>query len=123
VAPRTARRPADHPDDRTPSRSHLVDDHRAGGHVMPETTVTLPNPSGLHARPAKVFAKAASASPAEVTVAKDGNVVNAKSVLSVLTLDCHHGDAITIAAEGDGADEIVAELAALVEGGLGEGSA
>lgn len=88
---------------------------------MPEQTVILPNPSGLHARPAKVFAKAAAGSPAEVTVAKDGNEVNAKSVLSVLTLDCHHGDEITISVEGDDAEATLAELVELVESGLGEG--
>lgn len=88
---------------------------------MPEQTVALPNPSGLHARPAKVFAKAAAAASADVTVAKDGNQVNAKSVLSVLTLDCHHGDQITIHVEGDGAEPVLAELVALIESGLGEG--
>ena len=88
---------------------------------MPEKTVVLPNPSGLHARPAKVFAKAAARSDGEVTVAKDGRVVNAKSVLSVLTLDCHHGDEITITVDGDDAESTLDELVGLVESGLGEG--
>lgn len=88
---------------------------------MPEQTVALPNPSGLHARPAKVFAKAAAKSPAQVTVSKDGNEVNAKSVLSVLTLDCHHGDEITISVEGEDAESTLADLVALIESGLGEG--
>jgi phosphocarrier protein HPr len=88
---------------------------------MPEQTVALPNPSGLHARPAKVFAKAAAAATADVTVSKDGNEVNAKSVLSVLTLDCHHGDEITIRVEGDDAESILDDLVTLVENGLGEG--
>lgn len=88
---------------------------------MPEQTVALPNPSGLHARPAKVFAKAAAASAAEVTVSKDGNTINAKSVLSVLTLDCHHGDEITISVEGDDAQSTLDDLVSLVESGLGEG--
>jgi phosphocarrier protein len=87
---------------------------------VPEATVTLRNASGLHARPAKVFAKAAAASPAEVMVMKDGREVNAKSVLSVLTLDCHQGDEIVIRTGGEGADEILAELVRLVESGLGE---
>lgn len=87
---------------------------------MPERTVTLPNPSGLHARPAKVFAKAASRSDADVRIEKDGNEVNAKSVLSVLTLDCHQGDRITIRVEGEGAEATLEELAELIESGLGE---
>lgn len=89
---------------------------------MPERTVRLPNPSGLHARPAKVFAKAAARSTADVTVAKDGREVNAKSVLSVLTLDCHQGDEIVIRVEGADASATLAELVALVESGMGEGT-
>jgi phosphotransferase system HPr (HPr) family protein len=74
----------------------------------------------LHARPAKVFAKAAARAAAEVTVAKDGREVNAKSVLSVLTLDCHQGDEIVIRTEGTNAEATLAELVALVESGMGE---
>jgi phosphocarrier protein HPr len=87
---------------------------------MPSRTVTLPNPTGLHARPAKVFAQAAAASGLEVRVAKGEASVNARSVLSVLTLDCHQGDVITIDVEGDGAETVLADLVALVESGLGE---
>lgn len=88
---------------------------------MPEATVRLRNASGLHARPAKVFAKAAASSPADIVVVKGGRQVNAKSVLSVLTLDCHEGDEVVIRTDGQGADEALAELVALVESGLGEG--
>jgi phosphocarrier protein HPr len=87
---------------------------------MPSRDVTLPNPTGLHARPAKVFAQAAAASGLEVRVTKGDTTVNARSVLSVLTLDCHQGDVITIEVEGDGAESALAELVALVESGLGE---
>lgn len=87
---------------------------------MPEQTVTLDNATGLHARPARLFAKQAAGYAADVTVAKDGNEVNAKSVLSVLTLDCHQGDVITIRTEGEGADTALAELVSLVESGFGE---
>ena len=88
---------------------------------MPEQTVTLRNATGLHARPAKIFARAAAAFPADVSVEKDGRRVNAKSVLSVLTLDCHRGDEIVISVEGDDADAALAELVALVESKFGEG--
>jgi phosphotransferase system HPr (HPr) family protein len=88
---------------------------------MPEATVTLRNPTGLHARPAKMFAQAAAALSAAVSVSKDGREVNGKSVLSVLTLDCHQGDEITIRTSGQSADDALAELVRLVESGLGEG--
>ena len=87
---------------------------------MPEATVTLQNPTGLHARPAKIFAQAAAATTADVRVTKDGREVNGKSVLSVLTLDCHHGDEIVIRTQGQGAEEALTELVQLVESGLGE---
>lgn len=87
---------------------------------MPEQAVTLRNASGLHARPAKVFAMAAAGLAADVTVGKDGREVNGKSVLSVLTLDCHKGDQIVIRTEGEGAEEALADLVHLVESGLGE---
>jgi phosphocarrier protein HPr len=88
---------------------------------VPEATVTLRNASGLHARPAKIFARAAAEHAAEVAVEKDGRRVNAKSVLSLLTLDCHQGDEIVISTDGDGAEAALAELVALVEAKLGEG--
>ena len=55
-----------------------------------------------------------------MTVAKDDQTANAKSLLSLLTLDCHKGDVVTITVEGDGADAALDELVALVESGLGE---
>jgi phosphocarrier protein len=56
-----------------------------------------------------------------VSVEKDGRRVNAKSVLSLLTLDCHQGDEILIGVDGEGAEATLAELVALVEAKLGEG--
>lgn len=87
---------------------------------MPSQTVTLSNGSGLHARPARVFAKKAKTFDCDVRVRKDGDAVNAKSALSVLTLDCHQGDQIEIITDGDGADQALGELVELVEAGLGE---
>lgn len=87
---------------------------------MPSQTVTLRNPTGLHARPAKVFAQAAAATGHQVRVSKGDTTVNARSVLSVLTLDCHLGDEITIEVEGEKADAVLADLVELVRSGLGE---
>jgi phosphocarrier protein len=102
---------------------------------MPSQIVTLRNGSGLHARPARVFAKKAKSFTCDVQVRRvrasvsepaggdrtDGEPVNAKSALSVLTLDCHQGDRIEIITAGDGADRALDELIDLVDSGLGEG--
>ena len=89
---------------------------------MPSRSVPLRNATGLHARPARVFAKAAAAFTSDIKVSKTGgdDPVNAKSVLSVLTLDCHQGDEIVIQAEGADADAALDHLAKLVDEGLGE---
>lgn len=87
---------------------------------MPSQTVTLRNGSGLHARPARVFAKKAKSFDCDVRVRKDGDPVNAKSALSVLTLDCHQGDRIEIITDGDDADRALGELVDLVDNGLGD---
>ena len=82
---------------------------------MPSRTVTVGSRSGLHARPASLFVQAATRQPVKITVARDGgDPVDARSLLSVLALGAAHGDTVVLAAEGDGADAALDELAALV---------
>jgi phosphocarrier protein HPr len=70
---------------------------------------------GLHARPAALFVQAASKLPVRVTVAKEGgDAVDARSILAVLGLDVRGGQEIVLTAEGDGAEQALDELAALV---------
>lgn len=82
---------------------------------MPEQEITLDNEVGLHARPAAVFAKKAASFDCDVTLVKDGNEANAKSIMSVLKLDVTKGDSVTIRTEGDGAEEALSDLVKLVE--------
>jgi phosphocarrier protein HPr len=82
---------------------------------MPERRVVIGSKVGLHARPAAMFVQAAAKQPVKVTIAKaDGKPVDARSILSVLALDARGGDEVVLAAEGDGADQALDELAALV---------
>jgi phosphocarrier protein len=58
--------------------------------------------------------QAASRLPVRVTVAKEGgDPVDARSILAVLGLDVRGGQEIVLAAEGDGAEQALDELAAL----------
>lgn len=82
---------------------------------MPEQEITLDNEVGLHARPAAVFAKKAASFDCDVTLVKDGNEANAKSIMSVLKLDVTKGDSVTIRTEGDGSEEALSDLVKLVE--------
>ncbi|MEU5153628.1 HPr family phosphocarrier protein [Glycomyces sp. NPDC021274] len=80
---------------------------------MPERRVTIASAVGLHARPAKLFAKLAAAQPAKVHIAKEGQEpVDARSLLMLLTLDAKGGDEVVLTAEGDGAEDALDALAA-----------
>jgi phosphotransferase system HPr (HPr) family protein len=81
------------------------------------------NPSGLHARPAATFVRAAAATGASIRVAnltRDGAEADARSILGVLGLGVSQGHRIRLTAEGEGAADALAHLATLIEGGLGE---
>lgn len=88
---------------------------------MIEQTVTVHNPSGLHARPAAAFVNAAKQfADTKVWVIKGSTERDAKSILQVLQLGVTSGTVITIRAEGASEAEAVSRLVELVEGGLGE---
>jgi phosphocarrier protein HPr len=83
---------------------------------MAERRVVVGSKVGLHARPAAMFVQAAAKQPVKVTITKasGGDPVDARSILSVLALDARGGDEVVLAADGDGADQALDELAALV---------
>ena len=88
---------------------------------MQEVTLTIRNKVGLHARPAAIFVQTASKFKSKVSAVKDGREVNAKSILSVLTLGAEQGAVVTIRAEGEDEMEAVEALKELVENNFGEG--
>ncbi len=82
---------------------------------MPEVTVTVASTVGLHARPASLFVQAATKQPVRVKIGKPGGeLVDARSILLVLGLDARGGEDVVLAAEGDGAEQALSELAAFV---------
>ena len=87
---------------------------------MREVTLTIRNKVGLHARPAALFVQTASKFKSKVSAVKDECEVNAKSILSVLTLGAEQGAVVTIRAEGEDEVEVVEALKELVENNFGE---
>ena len=83
-------------------------------------TVTLRNRRGLHARASAKFVTLASGLPAPVEVEKDGSRVCGTSIMGLMMLGAAFGDSIVIHADGEGADEALDRLAALVEDRFGE---
>ncbi|MFC4585181.1 HPr family phosphocarrier protein [Sphaerisporangium corydalis] len=82
---------------------------------MPEKTVTIASRSGLHARPAKIFVQAAAKQGVPVRLrVGDKPSVPATSMLGVLALGAEQGTAVTLQAEGPGAEEALDALAELL---------
>lgn len=70
---------------------------------MQEQKVTLTNASGLHARPAKDFVQLAKGFESSVTIVKEGNSYNGKSLMKLLQAGLAQNDELTL--QADGADE------------------
>ena len=82
------------------------------------------NPSGLHARPAAAFVRAASTFQSDIRVANlttGSEPVTAKSIIGVLGLGVQRGHRIRLLVEGADEGSAAEALRALVEAGLGEG--
>ncbi len=85
-----------------------------------ERVVTVINELGLHARPSAEFVKLASKFSCDVSLARDGNAVNGKSIMGVMTLAAERGTPLTLRAEGEDAEEAVRSLEELVARGFAE---
>jgi phosphotransferase system HPr (HPr) family protein len=81
-----------------------------------ESTVALPAGVALHARPAATFVKTALRFRCRVTVASDGKVADAKSILAVLALGAVGGSVLRLTAEGEDAPAALDALAGCVSG-------
>lgn len=87
---------------------------------MASRTVEMKNRRGLHARASARFVTLAACLPVAVEVEKDGSRVCGTSIMGLMMLGAAMGDSIIIHAEGEGADEAVEALVALVEDRFGE---
>jgi len=88
--------------------------------MVAERQVTIQNTLGLHVRPSAEFAGTASKFRSRVSVLKDGQTVNAKSSIDLLTLAAVAGTRLTLRAEGDDADQALDALSKLIENKFGE---
>lgn len=85
--------------------------------------VTIDHPVGLHARPAAKFVQAAAKFPCSIKITnldKQKPSVDAKSIISVLTLEISQGNRVLVTAEGERSQEALDSLKALIESNFGE---
>ena len=79
-----------------------------------EKEIIIMNSQGLHARPAAVFVQIASKYNSTISVKKDNEIVNGKSIMGILMLGANHKSKITLIAEGDDALQSMEELEAFL---------
>lgn len=92
----------------------------AGGESLFSEPVELPNPAGLHARPAAVLAAEAKRYGADLRLLRGAEEANAKSVVALMGLGLKARELVRVKATGADAAQAVAALAKLLAEGCGE---
>ncbi len=82
--------------------------------------VLVPNPTGLHARPAAVLANVAKRFRSDVKLRLGTRLANARSITSIMALEVGRGDKVVVVAKGPDAKEAVEKLSRLIAEGLGD---
>ena len=90
---------------------------------MAEATIQVKNKVGLHARPAALFVQTAAKFSSKIlvkNVTSNGRLVDAKSIIMVLTLGVMKDHEVLIQTDGADADAALSALSSLIEGNFGE---
>ena len=87
---------------------------------MIERDATIVNSLGMHARPAAQVVRLASTFKSSILLEHDGQSVNGKSIMGVMTLAAECGAVVRVRADGEDAEAAVAALAELIAKGFGE---
>lgn len=82
---------------------------------MPERTVAIGSRLGLHARPAALFVQAVNETGLPVMISREGHkAVDARSVLSVMSLGASHGQTVTLTCDEEGSGPALDDLVELL---------
>ncbi len=81
---------------------------------MKEKDVEIVNQLGLHARAAARLVKTASAFRSRITVSREGEDVDAKSILGLMMLAAAPGTQLTIRANGDDEERALDAVVSLI---------
>lgn len=82
--------------------------------------LVVQNKLGIHARPAALFAKTANRFKSDVYVEKDGETINAKSIMGLMMLAAGPGSKIMVVAKGPDAADAVQAVEDLLATKFGE---
>ena len=81
---------------------------------MIQTQVTIINKLGLHARAAAKFVGCASAFSSNIRTGKDGELVDGKSIMSIMMLAAGKGTVLDLEIDGSDEGEALAALQELI---------
>jgi phosphocarrier protein HPr len=79
-----------------------------------QTQVTIVNKLGLHARAAAKFVGCAAAFSSTIRAGKDGNLVDGKSIMSVMMLAAGKGTVLDLHIEGEDEQDALDALTTLI---------
>ena len=81
---------------------------------MVEKEIKIESDSGVHARPASMLVKLAMQFESEISLLKDGEETNAKSIMMVLAMGLAKGSVVTLRTEGPDEEEALNKIADLI---------
>ncbi|MGA7393952.1 MAG: phosphoenolpyruvate--protein phosphotransferase [Terrimicrobiaceae bacterium] len=90
------------------------------GPTVTSEAIILPNPNGLHARPAAVLSSTAKTFKSDIRLQLGDRSANARSVTSLMALETARGDKVVLVAKGPDAREAVNSLTPMIAEGLGD---
>jgi len=82
---------------------------------MTERTITVSNRAGIHARPSAMLVQTTKNFKANIYMEKNGDRINAKSIMGIITLGASYGTELKIAADGEDEEDAVDAVVRLFE--------
>lgn len=84
---------------------------------MIEQNITVSEEEGLHTRPANKFVRIVKAGQSSVTITKNQQIADGKSLLKIMKLGIVQGDSIQISCDGPDEQELMASIISLLSPG------
>lgn len=82
---------------------------------MTQKEITIKNRAGIHARPAALIVQTANEFDSDIFMEKNGNKINAKSIMGIITLGAAYNTDLLVIADGEDEEAAVAAIVKLFE--------
>lgn len=97
----------------------IINSQPVGIHINTLTKkIIVSNPLGIHARPAALIAKLAATAEGKIWLIKEDEMIDAGSIIDILTLGCTKGSEVTLQMESHSDNKVFSEIAELIEQGI-----